>query len=181
MRVHPNDLGFQRMADRLAPTVASILHKPPPVLVDDRAITLHSPADFPKTQLPVKITKNAPHPIANLQHAKSVEAFTIRMDQAQENTTHHLHHGHACAFDDAANPKSYGMAQATDAFLAAGYAGPPRSERRHGTSASPFALEAPISTTAAPPKTAPPTSAPTKNTPSSPRHRFRIYSASISR
>ena len=148
--VHPNDLGFQRMADRLAPTVAQILRLPPPVLVDDRAITLNSPAairrkreeliefiwgssGFPKTQLPAAIQKNASRPITNLQHVKSVETFTIRMDAGQENTTHHLlplrpngqlmvlHHGHACTFDDAANPKSYGMAQAVDQFLAAGY------------------------------------------------------------
>ena len=149
--VHPNDLGFQRMADRLAPTVANILRLPPPVLADDRQITLHSPAalrrkreeliefiwgpaGFPKTQLPAKITKHAPLPIANLQHAKSVETFTIRMDSNQENTTHHLlprrpngqlvilHHGHSCTFDDATNPKSYGMAHATDKLLEAGYA-----------------------------------------------------------
>ncbi len=132
--VHPNDLGFQRMADRLAPTAANILHLLPPASVVDRAITVNLPAavrgkceeliefiwgsaGFPKPQLPAKITKDAPSPIANLRHAKAVETLTIRMDEAQENTTHHLlHHGHACTFDDAANPKSYGMAEAVDKF-----------------------------------------------------------------
>jgi hypothetical protein len=138
--VHPNDLGFQFMADGLAPHVANALHLPPPSLVNDFEIRLN-PAirsrivdfiwgtpGFPKS-LPAAVEPNAPPPIASLKHAASVERFTIRMEAGQENTTHHLiprrpnrqlivlHHGHSCSFDDGA-----GLAEAADAFLAAGYA-----------------------------------------------------------
>jgi lysophospholipase L1-like esterase len=40
--VHPNDLGFQWMADGLAPRIAKVLNLPPPVLTNDRTITVTS-------------------------------------------------------------------------------------------------------------------------------------------
>lgn len=147
--VHPNDLGFQSMADGLAPVIANVLNLPPPVLVSDRNVSISpataaakrkqiidyiwGPSGLPRT-LPSGRTANAPSPISTLKNAGSVETFTIRMDANQENTTHHilpkqktskliiLQHGHACTFDDAADPQGYGMAEAADRFLQAGYA-----------------------------------------------------------
>lgn len=145
---HPNDLGFQWMADGLANPLAKVLGIPPSKLVDDRAISV-SPATaaqareriisyiwgssgLPRTG-PADIAKNAPNPVTGLQNVASVETFTIRMEAGQENTAHHfiprkrngrlivLQHGHACTFDDAANPRGSGMAHAIDAFLAEGY------------------------------------------------------------
>ncbi len=148
--VHPNDLGFQRMADRLAPTVAAILKRPPAALVDDREIVVTSAAaverkraeliefiwgraGFPKTR-PAKIEKAVASPIAGLTGLRSVERFMIRMAAGQENTTHHLvpaqgngrlvvlHHGHACSFDDAGEARGGGMANTAAQLLKAGYA-----------------------------------------------------------
>ena len=148
--VHPNDLGFQWMADGLAPALAEVLKLPPPVLVDDRRITVTSDAaaklkreqmvryiwgaaGFPNTR-PSKIERNAASPVKDLQALKSVDTFTVKMEAGQENTTHHfmptkpngqlivLQHGHACTFDDAADPKGAGMAHAIDRFLGEGYA-----------------------------------------------------------
>ncbi len=148
--VHPNDLGFQWMADGLAPKIADVLMLPPPVLVDDRRVTVTSevlaqqkraqivsyiwgPAGVPKTR-PASVDKNGTSPVKDLKHLKSVDTYSIRMDAGQENTTHHflplkpngqlivLQHGHACTFDDAADPRGAGMAHAIDRFLEAGYA-----------------------------------------------------------
>lgn len=148
---HPNDLGFQSMADGLAPHLARVLRLPPPRLVDDRHVTVRTPgaaeikrrqiidfiwgeAGFPLRKQPAAVERNAKSPISNLRHAARVDTFTIRMDQQQENTTHLfapkqgkgelvvLHHGHACTFDDAADPRGGGMAAATDGLLEAGYA-----------------------------------------------------------
>src|SRR5688572_25069651 len=71
---HPNDLGFQWMADGLAPHVARILNLAPPVLHDDRSLTtstetakrkreqiiryIWGDAGFPRTK-PASIDKNA--------------------------------------------------------------------------------------------------------------------------
>jgi len=148
--VHPNDLGFQWMADGLAPRVAKVLNLPPPKLVDDRAITVTSAASaqikreqiiryiwgaagFPKNTKPASIEKNAKSPIAKLKNAKSIETYTIKMEAGQENTTHHfipakpngklivLQHGHACTFDDADDPRGGGMGEAVDQLLAGGF------------------------------------------------------------
>jgi lysophospholipase L1-like esterase len=148
--VHPNDLGFQWMADALAPRIAEVLKLPPPKLVDDRKITVRSKytaaekreeivryiwgaAGFPKTARPARVDRDAKSPIAKLKNAKSIETFTIKMEAAQENTTHHfipakpngklivLQHGHACTFDDADDPRGGGMGEAVDHLLAAGY------------------------------------------------------------
>ena len=147
--VHPNDLGFQWMATALAPKLAEVLALPPPVLVDDRAITVTSEATaklkreqiisfiwgnagFPRTR-PAATERHAPSPIQNLKNLKSLETLTIQMDAGQQNTTHHfvpikgngqlmvLQHGHACTFDDAADPKGTGMAHVIDTLLGAGY------------------------------------------------------------
>jgi lysophospholipase L1-like esterase/pimeloyl-ACP methyl ester carboxylesterase len=147
--VHPNDLGFQRMAERLAPTVAEILKQPPVKLVDDREIVVTSaaaverkrteliefiwgPAGFPKGR-PAKAEKGVPSPVAGLTALQTVERFTIQMPAGQENTTHLLtpkqpngrlivlHHGHACTFDDAGEARGGGMANTTARFLEAGY------------------------------------------------------------
>jgi lysophospholipase L1-like esterase len=147
--VHPNDLGFQWMADGLAPHVAKVLGLAPPVLVDDRALStstdaakrtreaiiryIWGEAGFPIAK-PAAIEKNAASPVKDLKHAASVETLTIRMEASQENTTHHfipkrkngrlvvLQHGHACTFDDAQDPHGYGMANAIDTLLSEGYA-----------------------------------------------------------
>lgn len=147
--VHPNDLGFQWMAEGLAPYIASALGLAPPVLVDDRTLTtsLATPqqkreeiityiwgqAGLPQTR-PATVDRTAATPVKGLQNAAGVETLTIRMEADQENTTHHflpkrrngrlvvLQHGHACTFDDAQEPASYGMAQAIDALLGEGYA-----------------------------------------------------------
>jgi lysophospholipase L1-like esterase len=147
---HPNDLGFQWMSDGLAPRVAKALNLPPPVLVDDRAVTVNSqaaaagkreqviryiwgPAGFPHRLRPASIQKNAANPIAGLRHAKSVETMAIRMEAGQENTTHHflpvkpngklfvLQHGHGCTFDDRNVEAGYGLAHAVDEALGEGY------------------------------------------------------------
>src|SRR5688572_10497554 len=146
---HPNDLGFQWMAEGLAPYVAKVLGLPPPVLVDDRSLTtsidsvkskreqviryIWGSQGLPRTK-PASIEKNAPSPVKDLKNAAGVETFTIRMEAGQENTTHHflpkrsngrlvvLQHGHACTFDDARDPRGAGMANALDTFLAEGYA-----------------------------------------------------------
>ena len=147
--VHPNDLGFQWMAGGLAPPLAEVLALPPPVLVDDRAVTVTSEAaahlkraqivsfiwgaaGFPRAR-PVGVAKNAASPIKGLPNLKSVETLTIQMEAAQENTAHHfiplkgngqlvvLQHGHACTFDDAADPQGAGMAHAIGRLLGEGY------------------------------------------------------------
>jgi pimeloyl-ACP methyl ester carboxylesterase len=123
---------------------------PPPVLVDDRQITVTSEAgvkfkreqiiDFiwggagiPRTR-PAGIDRGVASPVKTLKNAKSVDTFTIKMEAGQENTTHHfmplkgngqlvvLQHGHACTFDDDADPKGAGMAQVIDRLLGDGYA-----------------------------------------------------------
>jgi hypothetical protein len=148
--VHPNDLGFQWMADGLAPRIAKVLNLPPPVLTNDRTITVTSlagaqtkreeiiryiwgAAGFPRNQRPAAIQQNTPSPIAGLKSAKSVETMTIRMEAGQENTTHHfvpsqgngkllvLQQGHGCTFDDLNNEKGYGLAHTVDEMLGAGY------------------------------------------------------------
>jgi lysophospholipase L1-like esterase len=146
---HPNDLGFQWMADGLAVHIAKALELPPPVVVNDLALTTNLEAanskraqiirfiwgaqGLPRHQ-PASIQKNVPSPIPGLKNAAGVETFTIRMEAGQENTTHHfqprrsngrlvvLHQGHACTFDDAQDPRGPGMANAVDAFLGEGYA-----------------------------------------------------------
>jgi lysophospholipase L1-like esterase len=147
---HPNDLGFQWMADGLAPHIAKVLNLPPPVLTNDRAITVTSlaaaqnkreeviryiwgTAGFPRTQRPSAMERNAASPIAGLKNVKSVETMTIRMEAGQENTTHHfipqrgngklvvLQHGHGCTFDDLTAEKSYGLAHAVNQMLGEGY------------------------------------------------------------
>ena len=147
---HPNDLGFQWMADGLAPRIAKVLNLPPPVLTNDRPITVTSlavaqnkreeiiryiwgAAAFPRNQRPAETQRNAPSPIAGLKNVKSLETMTIRMEAGQENTTHHflaqrgngklvvLQHGHGCTFDDLNTEKSYGLAHAVDQMLGEGY------------------------------------------------------------
>jgi hypothetical protein len=146
---HPNDLGFQWMAEGLAPHMAKVLGLPPPVLVDDRNLRtsidtvkakreaiiryIWGAQGMPRTK-PAAIEKNAASPVKGLKNAAEVETFTIRMEANQENTTHHfiprkkngrlvvLHHGHACTFDDAQDPKGAGMAETLDTLLADGYA-----------------------------------------------------------
>jgi hypothetical protein len=147
--VHPNDLGFQWMADGLAPHIARVLSLPPPVLVDDRSLTINPETAKRKREeiiryiwgerglprfKPAVVEKNASSPVKDLKNAASVETLTIRMEAGQENTTHHfvpkrkngrlmvLQHGHSCTFDDAQDPRGYGMASAIDALLGEGYA-----------------------------------------------------------
>jgi hypothetical protein len=146
--VHPNDLGFQWMADGLAPKLAEVLSLAPPVLVDDRRITVTSDAaaalkrdqivrfiwgggGLPKGRPTVV---KADPPVRGLKNAKTLETFAIRMEAGQENTTHHflpvksngqliiVQHGHACTFDDAADPRGAGMANVIDSLLGEGYA-----------------------------------------------------------
>lgn len=147
--VHPNDLGFQWMADGLAPHLAKVLGLPPPALVDDRAISIKisnakptreeivryiwGDAGMPRVQ-PAAIERNAPSPVKDLKNVANVDTFTIKMEADQENTTHHfipkrkngrlivLQHGHACTFDDAKDPRGAGMANVIDTFLGEGYA-----------------------------------------------------------
>jgi hypothetical protein len=146
---HPNDLGFQWMADGLAPYVARVLDLPPPVLVDDRALTTSVDTARKKREeiiryiwgaggmpraLPAATEKNAASPVKELKNAARVETLTIRMEAGQENTTHHFvprrgngrlivfQHGHACTFDDAQDARSAGMANAIDTLLGGGYA-----------------------------------------------------------
>jgi hypothetical protein len=147
--VHPNDLGFQWIADGLSPHLAKVLSLPPPVLVDDQSLSttrdsvklkreqiiryIWGDAGFPRTK-PASIEKNAPSPVKDLKNSAGVETFTIRMEADQENTTHHflpkhkngklmvLQHGHACTFDDAQDPRGAGMAYAIDELLEKGYA-----------------------------------------------------------
>jgi hypothetical protein len=137
------------MADGLAPHIAQALNLPPPVLVDDRALStsadtakrkrdeiiryIWGSAGFPRAT-PASIEKDAASPVKNLTNAAGVEILTIRMEAGQENTTYHflpkrkngrlvvLHHGHGCTFDDGENPKGYGMAHAIDVLLGEGYA-----------------------------------------------------------
>ena len=144
--VHPNDLGFQWMADGLAPVIADKLTLPPTVLVNDSQITVTSvparrqqiinyiwgPVGMPTAKPAIRVTK-APSPIKTLKHARAIEAFEIKMEANQENTTYHflpanrptkliiLQHGHACTFDDEADPRGAGMAHSVDSFLEAGY------------------------------------------------------------
>lgn len=147
--VHPNDLGFQWMAEGAAPHLAKALRLPPPVLHDDRAIAASvATAAAKREQLirfvwgdagitrekPAKIERNVPSPVAGLQNAASVEAFTIRMEAGQENTTHLflpkrkngdlviVHHGHGCTFDDLKKTDSYGLAHTVESLLGDGYA-----------------------------------------------------------
>lgn len=147
--VHPNDLGFQWMADGLAPQIASVLSLPPPVLVDDRSLTITPETVNRKREeiirfiwgdrgltraKPAVVEKHASSPVKDLKNAASVEKLTIRMEAGQENTTHLfvpkkkngrlmvLQHGHACTFDDSQDPRSYGMASAIDTLLGEGYA-----------------------------------------------------------
>lgn len=145
--VHPNDLGFQWMADGLAPYLTKVLTLPP-VLVDDRALTtsidtaaqkreaiicyIWGDAGIPRA-MPATIDKKAASPVKDLQNAAGVETLTIRMEAGEENTTHHflpkrkngklvvLQHGHGCTFDDAKSPTSYGLASAIDTLLGEGY------------------------------------------------------------
>ena len=131
--VHPNDLGFQWMADGLAPVIARTLTLPPPVLVNDAAITVTSAtAAAKRKQIIDYIWGSAGLPTA--KPAASVvdgqtETLTIKMEAGQENATRHirpkqktdkliiLQHGHSCSFEDGA-----GLDHATEAFLKAGYA-----------------------------------------------------------
>lgn len=147
--VHPNDLGFQWMADGLAPQLANVLGLPPPVLAEDRTLTtsvqatkhardaiiryIWGDAGVPRTR-PVTIDENAPSPVTGLKNMAAVQTFTIRMEADQENTAHHflpkrkngqlvvLQHGHACTFDDGNNSQGYGMASTIDSLLGEGYA-----------------------------------------------------------
>ena len=147
--VHPNDLGFQWMADGLAAPLSKALSLAPPVLVDDRAVTvtpasvqskrdeiirfIWGDAGFPRTQLPAAVAKDVPSPVPGLKNAASVDTLTIRMEAGQENTSHHFHprqgngklivlqHGHACTFDDASDPRGAGMAATIDTLLGGGY------------------------------------------------------------
>ncbi|HUQ92023.1 MAG TPA: SGNH/GDSL hydrolase family protein [Bryobacteraceae bacterium] len=145
---HPNDLGFQWMAEGLAPHIAKALNLPPPVLVNDAAVTLTpATAELKRSQiiryiwgegglprtLPASIERNASSPVKDLKNLAGVENLTIRMEAGQETVTHHflpkkgngrliiLQHGHACTFDDAADPRSAGMATAIDMLLGDGY------------------------------------------------------------
>lgn len=142
--VHPNDLGFQWMADGLAPVLAKVLSLPPPVLVDDGLITrvqrdaviryIWGAGGFPHKLRPAAIEKNSANPVPDLKNVKSVDTLTIKMEAGQENTTYHFHpkqgngklivlqHGHACTFDDARDPRGAGMAETLDILLGGGYA-----------------------------------------------------------
>ena len=89
--VHPNDLGFQWLADGLAPVIAKTLALPPPILVNDRAITVTPASVAAKRQQvidyiwgPAGITKNkpairvsnAPTPVNTLKNASAIETYT---------------------------------------------------------------------------------------------------------
>ncbi|HEU0122856.1 MAG TPA: SGNH/GDSL hydrolase family protein [Bryobacteraceae bacterium] len=147
--VHPNDLGFQWMADGLAPIVAKALNLAPPQLVDDSKLQVTPESAAAKRKQIVDfiwgaggITKAKPadtlpgvsSPIAGLKNVSTVEKLTIKMEAGQENTTFHfqpkqaktgslviLQHGHGCTFDDGNDPKGYGLAHAVDSFLGAGF------------------------------------------------------------
>lgn len=131
--VHPNDLGFQWMADGLAPIIARTLTLAPPVLVNDAAITVTSATAAAKRKQIIDYIWG-PAGLPTVKPASSVidgqtETLTIKMEAGQENATRHirpkqktdkliiLQHGHSCSFEDGA-----GLDHATDAFLKAGYA-----------------------------------------------------------
>jgi hypothetical protein len=145
---HPNDLGFQWMADGLAPHLANALGLAPPVLVDDCSLSTGSATvkqkreeiiryiwgqtGIPDTK-PAAIDRNAPSPVKHLKNVADLETFTVRMEAGQENTTDHFHpkrkngrlvvlqHGHACTFDNAQDAHGAGMANAIDSLLGEGY------------------------------------------------------------
>jgi len=129
---HPNDLGFQWMADGLAPVIARVLTLPPPVLVNDSAITVTDATVAAKRKAIIDFIFG-PAGLPTAKPASTIngqtETLTIRMEAGQENATRHirpkqktdkliiLQHGHSCSFTDGA-----GLDHATEAFLKAGYA-----------------------------------------------------------
>ena len=127
--VHPNDLGFQWMADGLAPTVAKVLNLPPPALVNDAKITvtpstvaarrqqiidfIWGPAGLPKTKPTL-----GPDGVMKITMEAGQENSTRLLQPKQKtNKLILLQHGHSCSFEDGA-----GLDHATTEFLKAGYA-----------------------------------------------------------
>lgn len=126
--VHPNDLGFQWMADGLAPVLAKTLALPPPVLVNDSKMQVTPATAAAKRQQIVGYIWGA----AGMPKARPVvdgEKLTVKMETGIESVLRHLtpkqktskliilQHGHSCSFEDGA-----GLDHATSEFLKAGYA-----------------------------------------------------------
>jgi hypothetical protein len=106
-------------------------------LVDDREITLQTPADvaarraaliryiwgtdgFPSIRLPSAIERDDASPVSDLTHLQRVDTLTIGMEAGQIGYAHHfiplrpnrrlvvLHQGHICTFDDDPAPSDAG-------------------------------------------------------------------------
>jgi hypothetical protein len=112
-------------------------HAQPAQLLDDRAITIHSPRDvkarrhalleyiwgadgFPSRRLPDIVLTNVPSPVKHLSHLARVDEFRIDMAPGLQGLAYHfiaqrpnaelvvVHHGHACTFDDDPSPADVG-------------------------------------------------------------------------
>ena len=126
--VHPNDLGFQWMANGLAPVVAKSLTLPPPVLVNDSRLSVTPETAAAKRQEIIRFIWG-PGGVPKTKAVANGEVLQIHMEAGQENATRHLvpkqktskliilQHGHSCSFADGA-----GLDHATAEFLKAGYA-----------------------------------------------------------
>lgn len=126
---HPNDLGFQWMADALAPTVARVLTLPPPKLVDDSAIQVRPATAAALRRQIIEYIWGAPGIPATKPTLNADGTLNIHMEAGQENQTRLLRpkqktskliilqHGHSCSFTDGA-----GLDHATTEFLNVGYA-----------------------------------------------------------
>jgi hypothetical protein len=120
-------------------------------LIDDRAITIHSPRDvaakrraliqylwgangFPDRQLPNVLT-NIASPVKQLTNLARVDEFRIDMAPGLHGLAYHfiprnpnrelvvVHHGHGCTLDDDPSPADigYGLQRTINALLREGY------------------------------------------------------------
>ena len=144
--VHPNDIGFQAMAEGLVPALRQALALPPELLDDRRLLLTSAGVEARRGELirflwgsggwprALALRKRASaSPIQGLRHARDVEELTVRMEAGETNVTHHyrpqrpkrelvvVHHGHSCTFDDLRDPRTYGMGRLVDELLGAGY------------------------------------------------------------
>lgn len=143
--IHPNDLGFQYMADGLTPHLRKSLALPH--LIDDRRINVTAAtaaakrtelirfiwgaSGWPRTKATVKT--HVASPIQGLAHLARTDELTVRMEAGESNVAHHyrprrrarslvvVHHGHSCTFDDLKDPRTYGLARLVDELLGAGH------------------------------------------------------------
>lgn len=107
-------------------------------LLDDRAITIHSPADveqkrqqliqylwgadgFPSRRLPDAVLTQVPSPVKHLIHLQRVDSLLIDMAPGLQGLAYHfvpqrangalvvVHHGHGCTLDDEPGPADVGF------------------------------------------------------------------------